>query len=45
MTTPEISWEPAGPSLGDVEMTPSSGPGPLEQLIKELLDLEPELEI
>ncbi len=41
----EISWEPAGGSAGSVEMTPSSGPGPLEQLIKELLDPEPELEI
>ncbi len=40
----EISWEPAGGSAGSVEMTPSSGPGPLEQLVKELLNLEPEPE-
>ena len=40
----EISWEPAGGSAGSVEMTPSSGPGPLEQLVKELLDLGPEPE-
>ena len=41
----EIAWEPAGESAGSVEMTPSPGPGPLEQLIQELLDLEPELEL
>ena len=41
----EIAWEPAGGSAGSVEMTPSSGPGPLERLIGELLDLEPEPEL
>ena len=30
-------------TLGPLEITPSSGPGPLERLVKELLpDLEPE---
>ena len=41
----EISLESGGGSVGDIEMTPSSGPGPLEQLIGELLGLEPEIEI
>ena len=41
----EISLEPSGGSTAGVEATPSSGPGPLEQLIGELLDLEPELEL
>ena len=40
----EIAWEPASGSAGSVEMTPRSGPGPLERLIKELLpdkEIEP----
>lgn len=41
----EISWGPADGSAGSVEVTSSPGPGPLEQLVKELLDLEPELEL
>jgi hypothetical protein len=41
----EISLESDGGSAGNIEATPSSGPGPLEQLVKELLDLEPELEL
>ena len=41
----EIAWEPADGSAGSVEMTPPSGPGPLERLIGELLDLEPEPEL
>ena len=38
----EISVESPGGSPGGVEVTPSTGPGPLERLVKELL---PDIEI
>lgn len=37
--------EESGESGGHIEMEPSPGPGFLERLIGELLDLEPELEL
>jgi hypothetical protein len=39
----EFSIEEPGGSAGHIEITPSTGPGPLERLVKELLpDLGPE---
>jgi hypothetical protein len=38
----EISVESSGGSLGGVEVTPSTGPGPLKRPVKELL---PDIEI